>query len=66
MTRLLSYRQVAEKFSGSEGTVIRWRRQGRITPIRISPGIVRFDEGEVERSLTVNEQHREAAEGGEV
>jgi excisionase family DNA binding protein len=45
---LLTPSQVAEIFQLHKGTILRWGREGVLTPVKIS-GTVRFRRGEVER-----------------
>jgi excisionase family DNA binding protein len=49
--RLLTTRQVAERFGVVSETILRWVRCGRLPAIRISAGAIRFRESEIEAWL---------------
>jgi excisionase family DNA binding protein len=49
--RLLTTREVAERFGVVSETILRWVRTGRLPAIRISTGAIRFRESELESWL---------------
>jgi excisionase family DNA binding protein len=49
---LLTAREVAERLGLSVATVLRWHRAGRLPAFRLATGVLRFDEGELERWVT--------------
>jgi excisionase family DNA binding protein len=60
--RLLTTREVAERFGVVTETILRWVRCGRLPAIRISTGAIRFRESEIESWL---DEHATAAPGRE-
>lgn len=51
MEKLVTAKNIAERFGVTIDTVYSWTRQGRIPCIKPSPGTVRYDLIEVERAL---------------
>jgi excisionase family DNA binding protein len=60
--RLLTTREVAERFGVVTETILRWVRSGRLPAIRLSTGAIRFCESEIESWL---DEHATAAPGRE-
>jgi excisionase family DNA binding protein len=52
MQNLYTRKQLAEYFSVTDRTIDRWRKSGIIKGIKISKGVVRFTEEDVERVQT--------------
>ena len=48
MTRLLTARQVAERFVVSTETILRWTRRGKLSAIRLPGGQLRFRETDLD------------------
>lgn len=46
---LLTAEQVAEVFAVHRNTVFKWVRDGKLTPVRMSRGVIRFSPEEVDR-----------------
>jgi excisionase family DNA binding protein len=49
--RLLTAREVAERFGVSAETVLRWTRRGELPAIRLPGGAIRYREGDLDRWL---------------
>jgi excisionase family DNA binding protein len=47
--RLLTAREVAERFGVSVESVLRWHRRGDLPGVRLSSNVLRFEELELER-----------------
>jgi excisionase family DNA binding protein len=48
---LLTRREAAERLRISLSTLERWERTGRLTPTRLSPGVVRYRRADIERLI---------------
>jgi excisionase family DNA binding protein len=48
---LLTAREVAERFSVSTETILRWVRRGKLPAIRLPGGAIRFREDAIDRLL---------------
>lgn len=44
----MTRRQVASLFNVSVDTVIRWEQRGRLTPVKLPGGLVRYEPDEVD------------------
>lgn len=61
MSHLLTKDEAAARFSISRRTLERWIRDGRLSTIKPSPGVVRIDADDVDRLIEDSRSHAEAA-----
>lgn len=52
--KLMTGKQVADRLAVDPRTVRRWSAEGKLTRIRLSPRVIRYDEAEVQALIEDN------------